>query len=154
MACRNAGVSPGQIQYVEAHGTGASVGDLVEVKALGDVLSEGRPDGDRCVIGSVKANIGHTEAAAGMAGLIKTILCLKRKLIPPSLHFREPNPNIPWRELPLTVLVEMMEWMSLNQPYSRFKSHWLNFGVRGEWRRTPSSDTVVERWPPPASPEL
>jgi acyl transferase domain-containing protein len=95
---------------VEAHGTGTSVGDPVEVKALGDVLSEGRPDGERCVIGSAKANIGHTEAAAGMAGLIKTILCLRRKLIPPSLHLRKPNPNIPWGELPLTVPVEMMEW--------------------------------------------
>ena len=116
MACRNAGVLPGRIQYVEAHGTGTSVGDPVEVKALGDVLSDGRLDGSRCVIGSAKANIGHTEAAAGMAGLIKTALCLKHKLIPPSLHFQKPNPNIPWRELPLTVPGELMEWPKSSTP--------------------------------------
>jgi myxalamid-type polyketide synthase MxaB len=116
MACRNAGILPGQLQYVEAHGTGTKVGDPVEVKALGEVLGEGRPDGSPCVIGSVKANLGHTEAAAGMAGLIKTALCLKYKIIPPSLHFQEPNPNILWHELPLTIPVESMEWPKSSMP--------------------------------------
>ena len=116
MACRNAGVRPGQIQYVETHGTGTSVGDPVEVKALGEVLGDGRPDGSPCVIGSAKANIGHTEAAAGMAGLIKTALCLKHKSIPLSLHFQEPNPNIPWQELPLTVPTRLMEWPKTSTP--------------------------------------
>jgi len=109
-ACRNAGVSPGQIQYVEAHGTGTSVGDPVEAQALGEVLSEGRPAGSRCLIGSAKANIGHTEAAAGMAGLIKTALCLKKGVIPPNLHFQAPNPNIPWQELSLSVPVDTTAW--------------------------------------------
>ncbi|MGH9754660.1 MAG: type I polyketide synthase [Blastocatellia bacterium] len=116
MACLNAGISPGQIQYVEAHGTGTSVGDPVEAQALGEVLSEGRPAGGRCFIGSAKTNIGHTEAAAGMAGLIKTALCLKNRVVPPNLHFQEPNPNIPWQELPLAVPVEAMAWPSSSGP--------------------------------------
>jgi acyl transferase domain-containing protein/NADPH:quinone reductase-like Zn-dependent oxidoreductase/acyl carrier protein len=116
MACRNAGILPGQIQYVEAHGTGTSVGDPVETQALGEVLSEGRPADGRCFIGSAKANIGHTEAAAGMAGMIKTALCLKNRTIPPSLHFQEPNPNIFWQELPLMVPVEVTPWPSSSGP--------------------------------------
>src|SRR5262249_15703318 len=116
MACRNAGVLPGQIQYVEAHGTGTRIGDPVEVKALGDVLGDGRPDNSPCVMGSAKANIGPAEAAAGMAGLIKTALCLKHKLIPPSLHFQEPNPDIPWQELPLIVPTKLMEWPTSSIP--------------------------------------
>jgi len=116
MACQNAGVSAGEIQYVEAHGTGTSVGDPVEARALGEVLSEGRSADSRCFIGSAKANIGHTEAAAGMAGLIKTALCLKNRVIPPSLHFQEPNPEIPWQELPLAVPVEAMAWPQSSSP--------------------------------------
>ena len=100
-AYRSARVSPGEVQYVEAHGTGTSVGDPVEMQALGAVLGEGRPDGHPCVVGSVKTNIGHTEGAAGVAGLIKVALALKHKTIPPSLHLRAPNPNIPWQNLPL-----------------------------------------------------
>jgi acyl transferase domain-containing protein/acyl carrier protein len=102
-AYRNAGVSPGCVQYVEAHGTGTSVGDPVEVESLGEVLAEGRDLGRPCVVGSVKTNIGHTEGAAGIAGLIKVALSLKHRAIPPSLHFREPNPNIRWNEIPLVV---------------------------------------------------
>ena len=76
-AYRSAGVSPGEVQYVEAHGTGTSVGDPVEMQALGAVVGEGRPDDHPCVVGSVKTNIGHTEGAAGVAGLIKTALALQ-----------------------------------------------------------------------------
>jgi acyl transferase domain-containing protein/NADPH:quinone reductase-like Zn-dependent oxidoreductase len=116
MACRNAGILPGQLQYVEAHGTGTSVGDPVEAQALGEVLSEARSADNSCFIGSVKANIGHTEAAAGMAGLIKTAFCLKNRVIPPSLHFQEPNPNIPWRELPIIVPIDSTPWPSSSGP--------------------------------------
>jgi acyl transferase domain-containing protein/acyl carrier protein len=109
-AYRSAGVSPGEVQYVEAHGTGTSVGDPVEMQALGAVIGERRPDDHPCLVGSVKTNIGHTEGAAGVAGLIKTALALKHKTIPPSLHLREPNPNIPWQNLPLTVQRELSPW--------------------------------------------
>src|SRR5712692_5015321 len=107
-AYRNAGISSGRVQYVEAHGTGTSVGDLVELQALGAMLARDRPKEHPCIIGSVKTNIGHTEAASGIAGLIKVALCLKHRLIPPSLHFHEPNPNIPWQKLPLMVAQELM----------------------------------------------
>jgi acyl transferase domain-containing protein len=106
-AYRSAGISPGEIQYVEAHGTGTSVGDPVEMQALGAVVGDGRPDDHPCVVGSVKTNIGHTEGAAGVAGLIKAVLALKHRTIPPSLHLQSPNPNIPWQDLPLTVQREL-----------------------------------------------
>lgn len=103
LAYRAAGISPGKVQYVEAHGTGTTAGDPVEVTALGNVLSSGRPAGSRCYIGSVKTNIGHTEGAAGIAGLIKTALVLKHRVIPPNLHLRRLNPVIPWKDYPLLV---------------------------------------------------
>ncbi|MEU8989182.1 type I polyketide synthase [Streptomyces sp. NPDC048558] len=109
-ACRLAGVKPHTVQYVEAHGTGTPVGDPVEAGAIGRVFSEGRPADERVVIGSVKTNIGHLEAAAGVAGLIKTALSLKHGRIPGQLHHREPNPAIPFDELQLHVQTELGEW--------------------------------------------
>lgn len=105
-----AGVPPGRVSYVEAHGTGTSVGDPVEVKALSTVLGEGRAPERPFAIGSVKTNIGHTEAAAGVAGVIKASLCLKHRAIPASLHFEEPNPNIPWSELPVVMQKSWGAW--------------------------------------------
>lgn len=109
-AYARAGVTPSQIQYVEAHGTGTPVGDPIEAKALGNVLSVGRSAADRCVIGSVKTNIGHLEAAAGIAGLIKTVLCLKHRAIPQHLHLRTPNPNIPFEQLHLRIPQSLEPW--------------------------------------------
>lgn len=106
-AYRNAGVSPGEVRYVEAHGTGTNIGDPVEVNSLGAVLGEGRPANDRCLLGSVKSNIGHTEGAAGIAGLIKAALCLKHRVVAPSLHIDTPNPAIPWSHLPLELCREL-----------------------------------------------
>jgi len=102
-AYRRAGIAPAQVRYVEAHGTGTPVGDSIETQALGTVLATGRPADQRCVIGSVKTNIGHLEAGAGAAGLIKAALVLKHRRIPPNLHFQEPNPNIPFDALQLRV---------------------------------------------------
>ena len=100
---QRAGLSPTQVQYVEAHGTGTSVGDPIELIALGNVLGSQRPLGNDCVVGSVKSNIGHLEAASGVAGLIKAALCLKHRQIPPNLHFQTPNPDIPFESLRLRV---------------------------------------------------
>ncbi|QEH34734.1 Tyrocidine synthase 3 [Aquisphaera giovannonii] len=102
-AYRDAGVSPGDVAYVEAHGTGTLLGDPIEAAALGAVLAEGRPAGLPCAIGSVKTNVGHLEAAAGVAGLIKAVLSLRHGLLPPSLNFDEPNPYIPFDALGLRV---------------------------------------------------
>ncbi len=109
-AYRDAGVSPGRVQYVEAHGTGTSAGDPVEINALAAVLAADRPAGQPCRIGSVKTNIGHTEGAAGIAGLIKVVLSLKHKVIPASLHVRELNPAIAWSALPIELQRETGPW--------------------------------------------
>ncbi|MET0650562.1 MAG: type I polyketide synthase [Pyrinomonadaceae bacterium] len=109
-ACREAGVSPAQLGYVEAHGTGTALGDPIEAKALGAVLAEGRAEGDACSVGSVKTNIGHLEAAAGIAGLLKVVLMLKHGELAPSLHFEQPNPHIPFERLPLSVQRTPAPW--------------------------------------------
>ncbi len=102
-AYRDAGRSPGDVSYIEAHGTGTRAGDPVELGALGAVLGEGRAANVRARVGSVKTNLGHTEGAAGVAGLIKVALSLHHDAIPPSLHCHEPNPAIPWAQLPVEV---------------------------------------------------
>ncbi|MGF1481922.1 MAG: aminotransferase class I/II-fold pyridoxal phosphate-dependent enzyme [Cyanophyceae cyanobacterium] len=108
-ACRQAGISPGQIQYIEAHGTGTKLGDTTELQALGTVLSE-RLSATPCAIGSVKTNIGHLETAAGIAGLIKVALSLKYGQIPPSLHCQHPHPGLD--NQPLRVQTTLTSWES------------------------------------------
>lgn len=108
--CAEAGVVPGSLQYVEAHGTSTPVGDPIEAAALGRVLGIGRRTGDRCYVGSVKTNIGHTEAAAGVAGLIKTVLALKHRRIPPHLNLERPNPAIDLDALPFTIPTTPVDW--------------------------------------------
>jgi len=115
-AYRQAGVSPGHVQYIEAHGTGTKLGDPIEMKALGKVMDKDRQPGDECAVGSVKTNIGHLEAAAGIAGLIKVALSLKYQQIPPSLHFQEPNPYIPFHKLPLRVQETLAPWPKRSSP--------------------------------------
>ncbi|HWD97874.1 MAG TPA: type I polyketide synthase [Bryobacteraceae bacterium] len=109
-ACRRAGVSAGEIQYVEAHGTGTPVGDPIEIGALAAALGQGRPEGNRCIIGSVKGNIGHAEAGAGVAGLIKAAMCIKHRQIPPNVHSENPNPKIPFADLPVRVPKTLESW--------------------------------------------
>jgi acyl transferase domain-containing protein/SAM-dependent methyltransferase len=104
-ALRDAGVSPVEVAYVEAHGTGTSLGDPIEVQALGAVLGE-RLDGHPVRVGSIKSNLGHMEAAAGVAGVIKAALALHHGLIPGTLHVETPNPLIPWRELHVAIATE------------------------------------------------
>jgi acyl transferase domain-containing protein/short-subunit dehydrogenase/acyl carrier protein len=99
--CAQADIRPERIRYVEAHGTGTSVGDPIEARALGAVFGKGRSGDTACVVGSVKANIGHLEAAAGIAGLIKATLCLKHQQIPPLANLQNPNPSIPFKDLGL-----------------------------------------------------
>ena len=100
-ALASAGLAPADIDYVEAHGTGTSLGDPIEVEALGAVMREGRAAERPLLIGSVKTNIGHPEAASGLAGLLKVVLSLQHEAIPPHLHFAQPNPGIPWADLPI-----------------------------------------------------
>ncbi|MCF6525323.1 type I polyketide synthase [Streptomyces sp. JJ36] len=109
-ALADADASPLDISYLEAHGTGTPLGDPIEVGAFGAVLTEGRPAHSPLLTGSVKTGIGHLEAAAGVASLIKVVLALQHEEIPAHLNFEEPNPRIPWAELPVRVPVERTPW--------------------------------------------
>ncbi|MEH2171990.1 type I polyketide synthase [Nostoc sp.] len=100
---QRAGILPQQVQYVETQGSGSPMGDEIEAKAIGAVIGSDRSLGNECAIGSVKTNIGHMEAAAGIGGLIKAALAVSHRQIPPNLHFQTPNPKIPWQELRLRV---------------------------------------------------
>lgn len=115
-AYRAAGVDPRDVQYVEAHGTGTRAGDPVEVGAIGAVLGAGRPRGAPVRVGSVKTNIGHTEGAAGLAGVIKTALAIRHRTLPASLHQRQPNHNIPWEDLRVAVQREATGWPNDRKP--------------------------------------
>ncbi|MGI9180911.1 MAG: type I polyketide synthase, partial [Longimicrobiaceae bacterium] len=105
-----ADVQPHEVHYVEAHGTGTPLGDPIELRALGAVLGQGRSADAPFYVGSVKTNIGHLEAASGIAGLIKVILMLQRGEIPPHLHIRQPSPHIPWEEIPAAVPATLVPW--------------------------------------------
>jgi len=109
-ALQRAGIDADTVQYVEAHGTGTRLGDPVEVKALQAAYGRFRAAGQPLLIGTVKTNIGHLEAAAGIAGFIKTVLSLQHKQIPASLHFREPNRFIPWDEISVKVASSLLPW--------------------------------------------
>jgi len=102
-AFQRAGIDPATAQYVEAHGTGTRQGDPVELRALGTVLGEGRPEEEPCRVGSVKSNLGHGETAAGITGLIKAALCVHHRQLPASLHCHSPNPAIDFKGLKLRV---------------------------------------------------
>jgi len=115
-AYARAGISPGQIQYVETQGTGTRLGDAIEALALGSVLQRNRTPGSRCRIGSVKTNIGHLEASAGVASLMKVALALKHGQLPPSLHFETPNPDIPFSQLPIQVQCQLEPWPRSEEP--------------------------------------
>jgi acyl transferase domain-containing protein len=115
-ALRDARVAPADVAYVEAHGTGTRAGDPVELGVLSAVLSEGRSPGTPAWVGSVKTNVGHTEATAGVAGLIKGALMVQRGMIPPSLHFAEPNPDVAWDTSPVAVPTALLPWPVASGP--------------------------------------
>ncbi|AOR36934.1 hypothetical protein BFF78_07140 [Streptomyces fodineus] len=109
-ACRAARVAPDQVRYVELHGTGTRAGDPVEASALADVFGEGRDAAQPLLVGSVKTNIGHLDAAAGVLGLIKVALSMRHGLLPASLNYRTPNPDIPLQEWKLRVNAAAAPW--------------------------------------------
>jgi hybrid polyketide synthase / nonribosomal peptide synthetase FtdB len=111
---KNAGISPEQIQYVETHGTGTPIGDPIEANAIANVVGANRSSGEKCIIGSVKTNIGHLEAASGSAGLIKSILILQHKKIPPHLHLKNVNPKISLEKLRIPTILE--PWPGKSSP--------------------------------------
>jgi acyl transferase domain-containing protein len=109
-ALQQSRVEPAQVSYVETHGTGTSLGDPIEVNALGAVFGDHRFPEQPLILGAVKTNIGHTEAAAGIAGLIKTVLALHHEEIPANLHLQTPNPHINWQEWPIKLPSQALPW--------------------------------------------
>jgi len=143
--CRQAGIAPHQLHYVEAHGTGTPAGDPVEAAALGAVLSPGRPAGDQCWMGSVKTNIGHLEAAAGIAGVIKTVLMLKHKAIPAHLHFQRPHPRIDLEALGLRIPQRTEPWPTTGVPA---RAGINSFGYGGTNAHAILQEAPTEIWAP------
>jgi acyl transferase domain-containing protein/NAD(P)-dependent dehydrogenase (short-subunit alcohol dehydrogenase family) len=109
-AWQNAGLSPATVTLIEGHGTSTSVGDVVEVQSMIDVLSSSNLPHDSVALGSVKSNIGHLKGAAGAAGLLKAALALRDKVLPPSVHCEHRNPNIDFAHSPLYVNTELKPW--------------------------------------------
>ena len=113
-ALQQAKVAPETISYIEAHGTGTSLGDPIELAALNKVFRQ--KETKNCAIGSVKTNLGHLDAAAGISGLIKAVLALHHKQIPPSLNFQSPNPEIDFDNSPFYVNTKLAEWLANDTP--------------------------------------
>lgn len=105
-----AGIDPLETDYVEAHGTGTAAGDPVEAEAIARSLTKNRPDGHPLIVGSVKSNIGHLEAASGLAAMVKTILALEEDLIPPNYDFRTPNKDIPLHAWNIKIPTSLQPW--------------------------------------------
>ncbi|MCP4663160.1 MAG: type I polyketide synthase, partial [bacterium] len=133
-------VAPETITYVETHGTGTSLGDPIEVAALTRAFRASTERRGFCALGSVKTNIGHTDAAAGAAGLIKTTLALKHGELPPSLHFEQPNPEIAFADTPFFVQSELTPWPSDGGPRRAGVS---SFGIGGT-----NAHAILEQAPP------
>ncbi|GAA1933678.1 type I polyketide synthase [Streptantibioticus ferralitis] len=140
-------VEPDSIGYVETHGTGTPLGDPIELAALTQAFRRGTERRGYCRIGSVKTNIGHTDAAAGVAGFIKAVLAVQHGLIPSSLHYTSPNPEIPFEDSPFMVNTELYEWRSDGPRRAGVSS----FGIGGT-----NAHAVLEeppaRAPRPAAP--
>jgi acyl transferase domain-containing protein/NADPH:quinone reductase-like Zn-dependent oxidoreductase/acyl carrier protein len=113
-ALANARVDPRDVTYIEAHGTGTSLGDPIELQALGAVFGPGRDRASPLLVGSAKTNVGHLEAAAGVAGLIKVVMALQHQEIPQQLNFKQPSAHVPWERLALRVTDERRPWAPLN----------------------------------------
>ncbi|WP_394814731.1 amino acid adenylation domain-containing protein [Streptomyces millisiae] len=143
--CAEAGITPGELQYVEAHGTSTPVGDPIEANALARALAVGRAPGARCYVGSVKTNIGHTESAAGIAGLIKTALALKHGVIPPHINLNELNPKIDPDSLPYRIPTELTPWPEHEGPARAGVN---SFGFGGT-----NAHVLLERAPEPVAAE-
>jgi phthiocerol/phenolphthiocerol synthesis type-I polyketide synthase B len=140
-AYANADVAPQELDYVETHGTGTLLGDPIEARALGTVLGRGRPEQAPLLIGAIKSNLGHLEAAAGIAGFIKAVLAVQRGTIPGNLNFRTPNPHIPFDQFRLKVVAEQQKWPSVQRARRAGVS---SFGFGGT-----NAHAVIEQAPDP-----
>ena len=125
---KSAGLEPVETEYVECHGTGTKAGDPRETEALANVFTKGKGRDQKLYIGSVKTNIGHLEGASGLAGIIKATWAIEKKLVPPNMHFKTPNPEIDWEDWQLQIPTEPIQWDS---KYSTRRAHVNSFGYGG-----------------------
>src|SRR5690606_18197402 len=135
----DAGLTPGDVQVVECHGTGTPLGDPIEVQALAEAYGSGRHD--PLLLGAVKTNLGHLEAAAGIAGLIKLVLSLETGRLAPTLHQSQPNPRIAWDALPVRVIDRQQDWPAATLRVAAVSS----FGFSGT-----NAHLIVQAAPEPA----
>jgi 8,8a-deoxyoleandolide synthase len=160
LACDRAGVDPASVQYVELHGTGTRVGDPIEAAALGAVLGRAPGRTRPLIVGSAKTNVGHLEGAAGITGLLKVALSIRRRALPASLNFETPNPEIPLDELNLRLPRSTEEWPDPTEPLLAGVS---SFGMGGtnchvvvsEWsgdERRPGTESSVSDTDTPVTP--
>ncbi|MDT5317059.1 MAG: hypothetical protein QOE74_6079, partial [Mycobacterium sp.] len=145
-ALNRAGIAPSQVRYLEAHGTGTSLGDPIEAQAAGAAFGIGREPDQPLLMGSAKTNIGHLEAAAGIAGVIKVILSLENELLPQHLNFQNPSPHIPWDRLAVQVVKEATAWARNGQPRIAGVS---SFGFAGT-----NAHVLLEEAPEEAAPPV
>ncbi|HEX6499073.1 MAG TPA: SDR family NAD(P)-dependent oxidoreductase [Micromonosporaceae bacterium] len=137
-----AGVDPRSVGYVEAHGTGTALGDPMEVAALSEVYGRDATHAGWCALGAVKTNIGHLISAAGIAGLIKAVLTVYHGLIPPTLHYRRPNPRIDFAHSPFKVAATLTPWRGSGPRRAGVSA----FGIGG------TNAHVLAEQPPPVAP--
>jgi acyl transferase domain-containing protein/NADPH:quinone reductase-like Zn-dependent oxidoreductase/NADP-dependent 3-hydroxy acid dehydrogenase YdfG/acyl carrier protein len=145
-ATANAGVEPRSVSYVEAHGTGTTLGDPIEMEALTTVYGADRDSSHPLRVGAAKTNLGHLEAASGIAGVIKTVLALQHRQIPPNVHFANPTPHIPWDKIAVQIPTRLEEWEPLDGKRLAGISA---FGFSGT-----NAHAVLEEAPPQEAPSI